>query len=93
MLATSVWPTARLGNPLSPTPWLHTRRLTASLSYAARLRERYPFIPPNTSVDHLVIGGGVIGLSVAAGLVNTAGRDRMTFVVERRRQVRRKSDL
>ncbi|WOO79359.1 L-2-hydroxyglutarate dehydrogenase, mitochondrial [Vanrija pseudolonga] len=53
-------------------------------SYAARLRTAYPFKAPSTSVDHLVVGGGVVGLSVAAGLVNTAGRDRTTFVVERR---------
>lgn len=86
-------PAARLGSLSSPSTRLSTRRLAASLSYAARLRERYPFVPPNTSVDHLVIGGGVIGLSVAAGLVNTAGRDRITFVVERRRQVGSKSVL
>jgi heterodisulfide reductase subunit A-like polyferredoxin len=86
-------PAARLGSLSSSPTRLPTRRLAASISYAARLRERYPFIPPNTSVDHLVIGGGVIGLSVAAGLVNTAGRDRVTFVVERRRQVGRRSKL
>jgi len=57
-------------------------------TYAAILRARYPFRAPTTSVDHLVIGGGVIGLSVAAGLVNTAGKGRTTFVVERRGLVR-----
>jgi glycine/D-amino acid oxidase-like deaminating enzyme len=57
------------------------------MSYATRLRRLYPYKPPSTSVDHIVIGGGVIGLSVAAGLVNSAGRDRTTFVVERRKQV------
>lgn len=62
-------------------------RQTASLSYAARMRQRYPYKPPSTSVDHIVVGGGVVGLSVAAGLVNTAGRDRTTFVVERNGQV------
>ena len=56
-------------------------------SYAARLRSLYPYRPPSTSIDHLVIGGGVVGLSVAAGLVNTCGKDRTTFLVERRGQV------
>lgn len=58
-----------------------------SVSRAKFLRQFYPFKPPSTSVDHLVIGGGVIGLSVAAALVNKAGKDRMTFLVERRGQV------
>lgn len=52
------------------------------------LRARYPFLAPSTHVDHLVIGGGVVGLAVAAGLVNTAGK-RTTFVVERRALVSR----
>lgn len=56
-------------------------------SYAARLRALYPYRPPSTSIDHLVIGGGVVGLSVAAGLVNTCGKDRTTFLVERRGQL------
>ncbi|KAL7422873.1 hypothetical protein Q5752_002170 [Cryptotrichosporon argae] len=56
------------------------------MSYAAALRRAYPFKPPSTSVDHIVIGGGVIGAAVAAGLVNTAGSSRSTFLVERREQ-------
>ncbi|RXK39653.1 FAD dependent oxidoreductase [Tremella mesenterica] len=56
-------------------------------SYAARLRLTYPFKPPSTSIDHIVIGGGVVGLSVAAGLVNVCGKDRTTFVIERRDQL------
>lgn len=47
------------------------------------LRARYPFLAPTTHIDHLVVGGGVVGLAVAAGLVNTGGK-RTTFVVERR---------
>ncbi|WVR08536.1 hypothetical protein IAU60_005591 [Kwoniella sp. DSM 27419] len=54
------------------------------MSKAKLLRNLYPYKPPSTSIDNLVIGGGVVGLSVAAGLVNTAGRDKTTFVVERR---------
>lgn len=62
-------------------------RQATALSYAARLRQQYPFKPPSTSVDHIVIGGGVVGLSVAAALVNTAGLNRTTFVVERNAQL------
>ncbi|WVO20444.1 uncharacterized protein IAS62_001741 [Cryptococcus decagattii] len=58
-----------------------------SISRAKFLRQVYPFKPPSTSVDHLVIGGGVIGLSVAAALVNKAGKGRTTFLVERRGQL------
>jgi heterodisulfide reductase subunit A-like polyferredoxin len=56
-------------------------------THAAKLRQLYPFKAPTTSIDHLVIGGGVVGLSVAAGLVNTCGKDKTTFLVERRGQV------
>ncbi|BEI80245.1 hypothetical protein CcaverHIS002_0107740 [Cutaneotrichosporon cavernicola] len=55
----------------------------AAQTYAALLRQRYPFRAPTASVDHLVVGGGVLGLAIGAGLVNTAG-PRTTFVVERR---------
>lgn len=58
-----------------------------ALTYASKLRQLYPFKPPSTAIDHLVIGGGAVGLSVAAGLVNTCGRDRTTFLVERNSQV------
>jgi flavin-dependent dehydrogenase len=57
------------------------------MSYAARLRQAYPFKAPSTYVDHLVVGGGVVGLSVAAALVNRGGKGRSTFLVERRGQV------
>ena len=56
-------------------------------SYATKLRQIYPYKAPTTSIDHLVIGGGVVGLSVAAGLVNTCGKEKTTFLVERRGQV------
>lgn len=52
-------------------------------SFSLRMRALYPYKPPATSVDHIVIGGGVVGLAVAAGLVNTCG-PRTTFLVERR---------
>jgi len=56
-------------------------------TYATKLRQLYPYKSPTTTIDHLVIGGGVVGLSVAAGLVNTCGKDKTTFLVERRGQV------
>ncbi|TYJ54364.1 hypothetical protein B9479_004952 [Cryptococcus floricola] len=58
-----------------------------TVSRARLLRQLYPYKHPSTSVDHLVVGGGVVGLSVAAALVNQTGRDRTTFVVERRGQL------
>lgn len=60
----------------------------AAQTYAALLRQRYPFRAPTASVEHLVVGGGVLGLAIGAGLVNTAGAERTTFVVERRGLVR-----
>ncbi|WVQ70664.1 hypothetical protein IAR50_000186 [Cryptococcus sp. DSM 104548] len=58
-----------------------------SVSRAKFLRQLYPYKPPSTSIDHLVVGGGVVGLSVAAALVNQTGTDRTTFLVERRGQL------
>lgn len=58
-------------------------------TYASKLRQLYPYKAPSTTIDHLVIGGGVVGLSVAAGLVNTCGSDKTTFLVERRAQASR----
>ncbi|ORY20271.1 hypothetical protein BCR39DRAFT_508640, partial [Naematelia encephala] len=55
-----------------------------ALSRAAKLRQVYPFKSPSTAIDHLVVGGGVVGLSVAAALVNSAGKSRSTFLVEKR---------
>ncbi|GAA5923399.1 hypothetical protein JCM1841_003312 [Sporobolomyces salmonicolor] len=50
------------------------------------LRSRYPYIPPDGAVDHLVVGAGVVGLAVAERLVK-AFADKTTFVVERHGQV------
>jgi L-2-hydroxyglutarate oxidase LhgO len=47
------------------------------------MRKLYPYLAPSTTADHIVIGGGAIGLAVAAGLANTAGKNRTTFLVER----------
>lgn len=52
-------------------------------THAARMRKLYPYLAPSTTADHIVIGGGAIGLAVAAGLANTAGKNRTTFLVER----------
>lgn len=52
-------------------------------THAARMRKLYPYLAPSTTADHIVIGGGAIGLAVAAGLANTAGKSRTTFLVER----------
>ena len=62
-------------------------------SYAARMRRLYPFKSASTSVDHIVVGGGVIGLAVAAGLVCSGGKGRTTFVVERRGRVSMVSNM
>ncbi|WWC72578.1 uncharacterized protein I206_106540 [Kwoniella pini CBS 10737] len=61
--------------------------MSKAISKAKYLRQLYPFKEPSTSIDHLVIGGGVVGLSVAANLVNTSGKDKTTFLVERRGQL------
>lgn len=53
----------------------------------ARLpHHRYPPQEPSMSVDHLVIGGGVVGLAVAAQLVRRYP-EKSTFLVERHRRV------
>lgn len=62
-------------------------RTTTMASYARLIRQKYPYRAPSASVDHLVVGGGVVGLAVAASLVNTAGSGRTTFLVERRQLV------
>ncbi|GAA5996734.1 NAD(P)/FAD-dependent oxidoreductase [Rhodotorula paludigena] len=53
---------------------------------AKLLRKRFPFLPPDGTVDHLVVGAGVVGLAVAERLLK-AFPDRTTFVVERHGQV------
>ncbi|KAM0791308.1 hypothetical protein ACM66B_005780 [Microbotryomycetes sp. NB124-2] len=49
---------------------------------AAALRRRYSPIAPELTVDHLVIGAGVVGLAIAERLTR-AFTDKTTFVVER----------
>ncbi|KAK4054521.1 hypothetical protein OIV83_001015 [Microbotryomycetes sp. JL201] len=48
----------------------------------AALRRRYAPIAPELTVDHLVIGAGVVGLAIAERLTR-AFADKTTFVVER----------
>ncbi|KAN0064192.1 hypothetical protein ACQY0O_003359 [Thecaphora frezii] len=47
-------------------------------------RSKYPYKEPELSVDHLVIGGGVVGLSIAAALAKR-WPDKSTYLVERHR--------
>ncbi|WWC92313.1 uncharacterized protein L201_007267 [Kwoniella dendrophila CBS 6074] len=61
--------------------------MSRTISRAKYLRQLYPYKSPSTSIDHLVIGGGAVGLSVAAELVKNTGRDKTTFLVERRGQL------
>ncbi|OAV90173.1 hypothetical protein PTTG_08358 [Puccinia triticina 1-1 BBBD Race 1] len=51
----------------------------------SRLRQNFAYIPPEASVDHMVIGAGVVGLAIGRELVNKF-RSRSTFVVERNPQ-------
>ncbi|KAA1126411.1 hypothetical protein PGTUg99_002175 [Puccinia graminis f. sp. tritici] len=51
----------------------------------SRLRQNFPYIPPEATVDHLVIGAGVVGLAIGRELVHRF-RCRSTFVVERNPQ-------
>ncbi|SAM85887.1 uncharacterized protein UBRO_07251 [Ustilago bromivora] len=54
------------------------RPLIASLP----TRSRYPPKTPDFSIDHLIIGGGVVGLSIASAL-SRRWPDRTTYLVER----------
>lgn len=49
--------------------------------------QRYEYRHPDFEVDHLVVGGGVIGLACAAKLT-TALPNKTTYLVERHDQVR-----
>lgn len=49
------------------------------------LRQKFPFLPPETTVDHLVIGAGVVGLAVARELLRRF-KNKSTFIVERNPQ-------
>ncbi|KAL7412245.1 FAD dependent oxidoreductase [Mrakia frigida] len=46
------------------------------------LRARFPLLPPTLEVDHLVVGGGVIGLAIAERLVKRFP-NRSTYLVEK----------
>lgn len=46
------------------------------------LRARFPVLPPTLEVDHLVVGGGVIGLAIAERLVKRFP-NRSTYLVEK----------
>lgn len=48
--------------------------------------QRFEYRQPDFEVDHLVVGGGVIGLACAAKLT-TALPDKTTYLVERHSQV------
>ncbi|PWY98978.1 FAD dependent oxidoreductase [Testicularia cyperi] len=47
-------------------------------------RSRYPYKDPELAVDHLVIGGGVVGLAVASALA-ARWPEKTTYLVERNR--------
>lgn len=50
---------------------------------AAALRRRYPFLAPESStVDFVIVGAGVVGLSVARQISRNIA-DKTTFVIER----------
>lgn len=58
-------------------------------THGAALRNakpRHEYRQPDFEVDHLVVGGGVIGLACAAKLV-TALPDKTTYLVERHSKV------
>ncbi|POW05062.1 hypothetical protein PSTT_09931 [Puccinia striiformis] len=59
--------------------------MMGSKTTISRLRQNFGFIPAEATVDHLVIGAGVVGLAIARELTNRF-RDRSTFVVERNAQ-------
>lgn len=55
-------------------------------SFAAlNARGRYAYKAPSDSINHLVVGGGVVGLAIARKLLQVAP-DKSTFLVERHSQ-------
>lgn len=55
------------------------RPLTTSLNNAGR----YKYKSPEAAVDHIIIGGGVVGLAVARALLQRFP-DKSTILIERR---------
>lgn len=56
----------------------------------AVLRARYPFLAPSLTVDHLIVGGGVVGLAIAERLT-LAFPHLSTFLIERHGQCGRET--
>jgi 2-hydroxyglutarate dehydrogenase len=61
--------------------------LRATQGVLRNAKQRYEYRQPDFDVDHLVVGGGVIGLACAAKLT-TALPDKTTYLVERHSKVR-----
>ncbi|CED85290.1 Predicted FAD-dependent oxidoreductase [Phaffia rhodozyma] len=53
---------------------------------AKSLLSKFPMRPPDMTVDHLVVGGGVIGLAISEALVKRFPR-KTTYLVERKKAV------
>ena len=49
---------------------------------AAALRRKYAYLPPESSVDFLCIGAGVVGIAIGRQLSKSIA-DKTTFVIER----------
>ena len=60
--------------------------LRASEGALRNAKPPYEYRQPDFEVDHLVVGGGVIGLACAAKLA-TALPDKTTYLVERHSKV------
>ena len=60
--------------------------LRATRGALRNAKPRYEYHQPDFEVDHLVVGGGVIGLACAAKLA-TALPDKTTYLVERHSKV------
>ncbi|EPQ27621.1 uncharacterized protein PFL1_04759 [Pseudozyma flocculosa PF-1] len=74
-------------SPPSPRPRAYaTDASTAIRPLVATLpsRSRYAYKEPELTVDHLVVGGGVVGLSIAAALAKR-WPNKSTYLVERHR--------
>lgn len=73
----------------APTPWLVYKSPLASLALppsmafsSSVLRARFPVLAHTSEVDHLIVGGGVIGLAIAERLVKRFP-NRSTYLVEK----------